>query len=244
MGMGWQWARSFSQQDHLGQAALPRADRMGGRVTQIDQALRLMGTTVVDTHHHLLTGLHVAHTDLATERQRSVRSRQGVHVKALAAGGAPAMESFAIPGRTALGQHHVCIRSGRSGGRWRGFFGGRFGTCPFNGRHAGDGYHGGRQRVPGVGDDLLGAGLHRRWFLRTQGLQRIATAPHEPNRCHSQERPDSVGPGCCGGTWAGVSGHGRFSVNVWGQPGLPSAGDQSSCRRWMISSVATLWFMV
>ena len=56
-----------------------------------------MRATVIDAHHHLTPRGQAAHAHQRAKRQCAVRGGQGVHVKALAAGGAFAVQLRAVP---------------------------------------------------------------------------------------------------------------------------------------------------
>ena len=71
-----------------------------------------MRAAIVDTDLNLLAGIEAAHLDARSERQCRVRRGQRIHVKALAAGGTPAVKTVTIPGSRAATDFHPSLRPG------------------------------------------------------------------------------------------------------------------------------------
>jgi len=95
--------RSSSQPRQRDPADARDADRLSGRLGQIDDAAMGVRPAVVDAHHHGAARALVRHPNLGAEGQAAVRRRQGVGVEDLAACGSPALEARPIPGgRAAL----------------------------------------------------------------------------------------------------------------------------------------------
>ena len=92
-------------QHHVPVAAGVQPQAAGGGVAQINDAVPGEGAPVVDADNDLFAVAGVAHQHAGAKGQAPVGGSERVHVKALAAGRAPALEVCAVPGGAALLQH-------------------------------------------------------------------------------------------------------------------------------------------
>jgi hypothetical protein len=76
--------------------------KLGGTNRQIDDAVAVERSPVIDAHDDGSAIGHVGDTRVARDRQRRMRGRDRLHVEDFAVRGAPAMESVAIPRRDPL----------------------------------------------------------------------------------------------------------------------------------------------
>lgn len=84
-----------------GGAAIAEAERGGGGLGQVDDALAVEGATVVDGDFDGIAGPLVGDFDLGAERQGAMRRRHGVLVEDFSRGGPLAVEAGTIPGGAA-----------------------------------------------------------------------------------------------------------------------------------------------
>src|SRR5690606_28365650 len=86
---------------HRCAAGLHKAELVGGRIREIDDAPRMEGPSVVDADHDAAPILQVSNARVAGNGQRRMRSRHGEHVVDLAARRLLAMKAAAVPARQA-----------------------------------------------------------------------------------------------------------------------------------------------
>ena len=69
----------------------------------VDDAITMIGTAIVDAHDHRLGIAHVGDADVARHRQRRMRRRHRRHVEDLAIRRQAAMKFITVPGCHSLG---------------------------------------------------------------------------------------------------------------------------------------------
>src|SRR5262249_41409078 len=76
--------------------------RFGGSDREVDDAVAMVRTAIIDAHDDGAAVVEVGDSHIARQRQRGVRGRDAVHCIDLAVGGPPAVEVAAVPRRDAL----------------------------------------------------------------------------------------------------------------------------------------------
>ena len=88
----------WHKQYHLFETQAQHAELFGSAPAEVDDAAAAVGAAVGDAHIHLTAIDKAAHPYQGAERQCAMGCGEGMHVKALAAGGAPVVKTRAVPG--------------------------------------------------------------------------------------------------------------------------------------------------
>jgi len=105
--------RTGHLQQHVFHSQLQQAQCLNRRAAYVNHIARPVRSAVVDAYIDLSAGAQAAHPHHRAKGQGFVGRRHGMHIKALAAGGAAALKARAVPRRPATLQFPQGLRRGR-----------------------------------------------------------------------------------------------------------------------------------